>query len=214
MNTIKIVKDSSESPREDDNIGTIAYKHSRYTLGEEQIDDPIDWLAEKLGLEQEQIYRIAEKLDGYYSERMKVYLENLFFEKFVAHRVYLYDHSGLALSTSSFNIRWDSGQIGYIYCTKEKAIAEYGKKILTKAIRERVLQYMDGEIKTYNQYLQGDVYGFQIEDEDGTHLDSCYGFYGTDWKDNGMLSHIDNSMLNDATDEEIIEMLDAVEIEY
>jgi len=49
----KIVIDydnDSESPREWDNLGTIAYKHRNFTLGEEVITDPIDWLSEKLDL--------------------------------------------------------------------------------------------------------------------------------------------------------------------
>ena len=43
-----------ESPREWDNLGTIAYKHDRYKLGEEVIRDPIDWICEKLDIDPEE----------------------------------------------------------------------------------------------------------------------------------------------------------------
>ena len=37
---------------------------------------------------------------------------------------------------------------------------------------------MESEVKQYSQYLEGDVYGFAIEDPDGNDMDSCWGFYG------------------------------------
>lgn len=38
--------------------------------------------------------------------------------------------------------------------------------------------YLEGRITEMNQYLSGDVYGFNIETPDGYLLDSCWGFYG------------------------------------
>ena len=41
------------------------------------------------------------------------------------------------------------------------------------------------EIDTYNEYLHGEVYGFQVtpEDDDTEILDSCWGFFGDDGLD-------------------------------
>ena len=216
MNKVRVIQDSStDSPREWDNIGTIAYKHSRYTLGEEEISDPIDWLVDKIGYTEEGVQRIANKMGAdYYSDKVKVYLECIFDDKFIVHTVYLYDHSGQSISVNPFGCRWDSRQLGYIYCTKEKALQEFGGKVVTAKVRQRALDCMESEIKTYNQYLNGDVYGFVVEDEEGDELDSCWGFYGTDFKTNGMLDHIDNRDLDNKTDGEIVEMLEEVEIEY
>lgn len=36
------------------------------------------------------------------------------------------DHSGLAMQTTSFNDPWDSGQVGWIYVSKEDALKEFG----------------------------------------------------------------------------------------
>lgn len=44
------------------------------------------------------------------------------------------------------------------------------------AIRDAML----GELKTYRQYLAGEVYGYMVKSPDGEVLDSCWGFYD-DW---------------------------------
>ena len=134
-----------ESPREWDNLGIIAYKHSKYNLGEEEINEPIEWLEEKLNLKNKNIYS---------NERLKE-LEDLFFKKFIALPLYLYDHSGITIQTSPFNCPWDSGKVGYIYTTKEQ-IKEEG---LTK---EKALNILENEIKYFDYYLVGEVYSYQI----------------------------------------------------
>ena len=40
--------------------------------------------------------------------------------------VYMYEHSGIALSTGSFSDNWDSGQVGWIYTSHKNIIKEYG----------------------------------------------------------------------------------------
>lgn len=40
--------------------------------------------------------------------------------------LYLYDHSGLTMSTSDFGDRWDSGCVGFIYMDKATAMKEIG----------------------------------------------------------------------------------------
>ena len=192
---LRIIQDhDAESPREWDNLGTIAYKLSGYTLGEERIGDPIEWLEGMLDL--------APKYE-YTNERLSE-LEDKFYERFIALPLYLYDHSGISISTSPFGCRWDSGKVGYIYVTKEKVREEYGWKRITKEREEDILTYLDGGIKTLDQYLQGDVYRFTLED-DGEEIDSCGGFYGDDWKMNGMADHIER---------ELHDQLEVGEIEY
>lgn len=92
--------------------------------------------------------------------------------------VYLYDHSGITISTSGFSCPWDSGQVGIMYCTKEKAVHEFGKKICTKKVREAAIKCMTSEIESIDQYLTGQVYGFRVLDPDGEEVDACWGFFG------------------------------------
>ena len=56
--------------------------------------------------------------------------------------------------------------------------------------------YLNEESKLAKHYLSGEVYGFivQFYDEDSETWedtnDSCWGFYGDDWKKNGLLDNV------------------------
>jgi len=126
--------------------------------------------------------------------------------------LYLYDHSVVTISTTPFNNRWDSGQIGFILVSKETALEQFGGKIVTAKLKEKIERQLEGEVETYAQFLEGDVYGFCIEDEDGEQLESCYGFYGNDFATNGMLDYINHNLLG-VTEAEVLPLLEAAEIE-
>ena len=91
--------------------------------------------------------------------------------------LYLYDHSGLTISTSGFSCPWDSGQVGYIYITDADIRKEYGVKRISKQLRERVTQYLVNEVETYDKFLTGQVYCYTIENPEGEEIDSCWGFF-------------------------------------
>jgi hypothetical protein len=83
------------------------------------------------------------------------------------------------MNTTGFSCPWDSGQVGWIYITREKVRKEYGCKRVTKKMVEKIKGYLRNEVETYDQYLTGDVYGFRITDEETEEeMDSCWGFFG------------------------------------
>ena len=94
---------------------------------------------------------------------------------FVILPVYLYDHSGITVSTSPYSCPWDSGQIGWTYCTPEMLRQEFGE--LTPENTENAKGLLAAEVEQYDLYLRGEVYGYTLE-EDGCEVDSCWGFYG------------------------------------
>lgn len=152
--------DDPESPADWDNVGEIAYvSRSRNTLGTESVSsDRMDEIAQ--GIE-----------DG----------------SLIGLPVYAYVHGGSTISTKPFSDIWDSGRSGFVYCTRAKAVKEFGKILCTQNVIDRTLQCLRGEVETFAQYLEGDVYGYIIElaefDADGeiedyTELGSCWGFYG------------------------------------
>lgn len=94
--------------------------------------------------------------------------------------LYLYDHSGITMRTRPFSCHFDSGQVGYIYVTRDEILAEYGSKRLTKSKREKVRRILQAEVEIYDQWLRGDMWGYIVKDMDSIY-DSCYGFYGYDY---------------------------------
>lgn len=146
----EIVNDNdAANPRTEwDNLGTIAYKHRRYVLGDEEIGDVEEWLKEKEA------------------------------NNAILLPVYAYEHGNICLKTSPFSCSWDSGQVGFIYCDLDKVRKEFGVKRVTAKMRERVEAWLRGEIETFSAYLSGEVYGIRIFDANGEEIDSCYGFYG------------------------------------
>ena len=193
MNRLKLVQDSSpESPRTWDNLGTMVCFHNRYDLGDNHnynSDDYNSWEEMKKAIIKEENTAVILPL-------------------------YLYDHSGISISTGAFSCRWDSGQIGFIFVSKEKALEEFGGKIVTAKLKEKLERILDGEVETYDQYVRGDVYGFQIVDEDDDVVNSCYGFYGDNHKESGMLDYIDFELLGLNSQEELEQLVDTLDIEY
>lgn len=97
--------------------------------------------------------------------------------------LFLYDHSGITISMGRFSCPWDSGQVGYIYMTREDILCEYGKPNgrVTRTMREKARALMEGEVQTYDEYITGQVYGYTIEDRAGNEYDSCWNFFGWDY---------------------------------
>lgn len=203
---VRIVQDEDPmSPREWDNVGIIVAWHRSYDLsddGEKPDCDSETWMR---NLAADQVN--ADDADLIPLEHVQRILEKYF----VMLPVFMYDHSGITLSTSDTMFRacdsvgWDWGQLGIIYCTMEKAREEWDGS--DEDARKKAVSRMTGEIAVYDQYVMGDVWGYVCEeatvcDHGDVHwdtLDSCWGFFGTDAKENGM---------RDAMGEEWLPLLD------
>lgn len=148
---IEIVQDNHpENPRNWDNLGTMACFHSNYNLGD------------KHKFSKDEIREIYKNKNEYISLPL-----------------FLYDHSGITMNTKGFSCPWDSGQIGIIFVSKEQVRKEYNWKIVTEKRKKLIQKYLNGEVEIYDQFLTGEVYGFQITNtKTGEMTDSCYGFYG------------------------------------
>jgi len=147
----KVEQDNDpENPREWDNLGTMACFHSRYRLGD------------KHDLSVVEAQDMAES------------------DNYISLPLYLYDHSALTMNVTGFSCPWDSGQVGLIFVSKARIREEYGWVRLTKERVQQIKSCLRSEVETFDRYLRGDVYGFTVYDDDGNHVDSCWGFYGYD----------------------------------
>lgn len=95
--------------------------------------------------------------------------------QFVLLPLYLYDHSGITMSTAPFSCPWDSGQVGWIYADRQMIEQEYGA--VTPETMARTKEVLESEVEVYDYYLTGQCYGFQLF-EDDLEIDSCWGFMG------------------------------------
>ncbi len=95
--------------------------------------------------------------------------------------VYMLDHSGITISVNSFNDIWDSGQIGFIFITKQEARKSHMVKKLSKKVMKTVHSNLLASIEEYDKYLTGDVYFYNIKNKTGEIIDSCGGYYGLEY---------------------------------
>jgi hypothetical protein len=96
--------------------------------------------------------------------------------------VWAYVHSGSTIKAAyenPFLCPWDSGRSGWVYVMRDKALKEFGRKLPSRKLKFRILDVLKGEVETFNQWLNGDVYGYRIE-LNGEQVDSCWGMYGLD----------------------------------
>lgn len=95
--------------------------------------------------------------------------------------LYLYEHSGLAMNTSGFSCRWDSGQCGYIWTTTKRAMEIMGHpRASGKELREQIAENLQNEVSMYDSYLKNECYGYIVEkcqDGEWTEVDSCWRYY-------------------------------------
>lgn len=204
-------------PRDDfEHLGTLYTWHRRYTLGgkDDENHQPVvenihTWVFDNFN----EVANLPE-LKGYHSYENEMLFEDeelnigqrTFFvetincwmnDNLCIVPIYMYDHSGITISTGPFSCPWDSGQVGFIYVTKETCDKQ-GENF------DNAEKIIKGEIETLDAYLTGNVYGYtiweteeEVEDEiyNGTNdfnsaevVDSCYGYYGYDYCKESALS--------------------------
>lgn len=152
----------AESPRTWDNLSMIYSNSRRYSPDKLDIDD----LMREIGI---------SEFPGFDAllQRME--------HDYIAYRVCIVDHSYVALSLNrpvpNPYMGFDSGTFGIIAVAKDAVRREYKVKRITKKIREKVEAVFEGELNTLQKYMNGEVYGYMIDDGD---MDSCWGFYSID----------------------------------
>jgi hypothetical protein len=143
--TIKICYDEfSESPREWDNLGSIYAEHSKYNLCDKDIT--ID----------------TSEINNWDDVKNQIIKEH---GDCIILPIYLYKHSGISLNTTGFSCSWDSGQVGYIFVTKDKIRKEYRVKRISNKLIEKVKSVLISEVENYSNFINGEVYEYIIEDD-------------------------------------------------
>jgi len=133
----------------------LLYINSEYDVIEvDEYDISIDGLTEK------QETRIQKWID-----------KNLFILP-----IYVYEHGGITMSTGGYGCQWDSGQAGYIFSDKKRALELTGKKKMNKAIEKKIYSAMERRIKYVAALCEGSVYGYTWD------YGGCGGYVVVDYK--------------------------------
>jgi len=122
------------NPRENDNLGIMFLYHKRYNLPNE------------FGVDHNKFSSWRE-IAEYISKNGGIYITD----------VYGYDHGHLIMSTLykyPFNDRWDAGQLGFIFTTKEK-MEKYGTNDSKK-----IKRILASEVEEYSNYINGEIYEY------------------------------------------------------
>lgn len=109
--------------------------------------------------------------------------------------VFMMDHSNVSISTTPYSCPWDSGQVGVIGLTQKALKEESWDEPRAKA-------YLKSSVEELNQFMQGRVYRYNLEEFDTTiadyeTIDSLSGIYAEDiddaW-DQVVKDHLDSKM--------------------
>lgn len=164
--------DEPMNPRTDwDNITTMICLHNRYNVGDKHE------------------YK-SSNFDSWDEMEQQILLD---YKVLFIKPLYMYDHSGITIKTSPFGDRWDSGQIGFVFIDEKNLNLMCGKEF--KRDEETLNSIINSEVKTYDEYLTGDVYQYTIFEintcdlghEHKSVVESCGSYYNEgDCRDEGL----------------------------
>lgn len=179
----------TEDPRSWDNLGTMLCCHRHYQLGDcnnnRETEEQLAEICRKYGKSDEEIDEMT------FAEEVQFILNQ---DNICGLPLYITNHSGISMQTYRFDA-WDSSFVGLIFVEKDFYLAQMCLKdeVDWKA---KAKETLEGEIKTYSDFLEGNVYQWTLYeptvvirqsmngkelsrkiDEEGEMVDSMGGFY-------------------------------------
>lgn len=178
-----------EDPRSWDNFGTMLCCNQYYQLGDcnsnRDTELQLAEICRKYGKSDEEIDEMT------FVEEVQFILDQ---DDVCGLPLWLYDHSGISMSTER-QCSWDSSFVGLIFVEKDFYLAQMCLKD-EEDWKAKAKETLEGEVKTYSDFLEGNVYGWTLYeptvvirqsmdgkelsreiDEEGEVVDSMVGFY-------------------------------------
>lgn len=141
-----------DDPRLWDNVGTMICQHKKYSFGdhdEKHYDNFLN-LLKKCGKTDDEIEEMC------FGEQIEFLCNQ---ENVCALPLYIYDHGGISMSTGSVD-SWDSSAVGVIFVEQDDFIKKTG--LIEKCWKTDAERYLNSEIETYSNYLEGNVYQYTL----------------------------------------------------
>ena len=146
--------DSTDSPRNDTNVATILTWERDYDSPDEN-NNTFEEFAEKHGVDVSQKWNLDSVMDAMREEGYYVV------------PVYALHHSVSQYSTHDFHDPWDSGVAGIAFCKKQKGLPDDDDYLRT---------IIDQEIKEYDAWVNGEIYGVARLDKTADIVDETTGW--------------------------------------
>jgi hypothetical protein len=150
--------ENPENPRHEDNLGTMVCFHRKYNLGDKHKLSHGD-------------FDSWDGIDFYLRKR---------FQAAIILPLYLMDHSGISMGVRDFGDAWDSGQVGFIYVTKERIREWFSQSRVSAKLLLAAAAILRGEVERYSIYLSGGIYEYRVTEPDGKEISSMCGVYGSE----------------------------------
>lgn len=144
----------SESPRLCDNVATILTWERNYNSPDEN-GDTFEEFAKKHGVDVSKEYNLDSVMEAMREEGYYVL------------PVYALHHGVSHYSTHDFHDPWDSGVVGIAFCKKQKGLPDNN---------DYLRSIIDDEIKVYDAWANGEVYGIMLFDKNEDVLDVSSGY--------------------------------------
>lgn len=184
-----------EDPRSWDNLGTMLCCHREYQLGDcnsnGETELQLAEICRKYGKSDEEIDEMT------FAEEVQFILNQ---DNICGLPLWIYDHGGISMSTGK-QCSWDSSFVGLIFVEKDFYLAQMCLKD-EEGWKEKAKETLKGEVETYSDFLEGNVYMWTLYepvvvirqsmdgkelsrkiDEEGEMVDSMGGFYDPTLKD-------------------------------
>ena len=100
--------------------------------------------------------------------------------------LYIYDHSGITISTTPFGCQWDSGLIGYVYVTEDRIKEEFGVEEVSTDLRKQAMKILRSEVEIYDKFIRGEMYWYDSD------ISSCGGYFDMESMIDDAKSEIDH----------------------
>lgn len=152
--------DNPMSPREADNATVMVCWHDRYTLGDEGDE------ASEIKATIDSHHFVTSKPNTAIQRWLRI-----FYGATVIQPLYLYDHSGISISTapSPFDPGlWDTSAIGFVFDTA-------ARREVCGTTPEQAAEAIAAEVKAYDNYLTGGYVGFTVLNARGEVMESLWG---------------------------------------
>ena len=146
--------DSTDSPRNDTNVATILTWERDYDSPDEN-NNTFEEFAEKHGVDVSKKWDLDSVMDAMREEGYYVV------------PVYALHHSVSHYSTHDFHVPWDSGVAGIAFCKKQKGLPDDDDYLRT---------IIDQEIKEYDAWVNGEIYGVARLDKTADIVDETTGW--------------------------------------